>query len=34
MQCDLCLKIYKNRSTLYSHMNRDHGVKVSMVAKS
>ena len=28
--CDICNKIYKNRSTLYSHKNRDHGVKASM----
>ncbi len=27
--CDLCNKVYKNRSTLYSHKNRDHGVKAS-----
>ncbi len=27
--CDLCRKVYKNRSTLYSHKNRDHGLKAS-----
>ena len=26
-QCDLCSKVYKNRSTLYSHKNRDHGIR-------
>ena len=26
-QCDLCSKGYKNRSTLYSHKNRDHGIR-------
>jgi hypothetical protein len=31
--CEICQKVYKNRSTLYSHKNRDHGIKVSMVAK-
>ena len=25
--CDVCSKPYKNRATLYSHKNRDHGLK-------
>eukprot|EP00094_Tigriopus_californicus_P001166 TCALIF_01128-PA protein Name:"Similar to PHF10 PHD finger protein 10 (Homo sapiens)" AED:0.29 eAED:0.29 QI:0/0/0/0.6/1/0.8/5/0/879 len=28
--CDVCQKVYKNKSTLYSHKNRDHGVKSSI----
>ncbi len=32
--CDLCGKVYKNRSTLYSHKNRDHGVKASSSSSS
>ena len=25
--CDICSRPYKNRATLYSHKNRDHGVR-------
>eukprot|EP00095_Tigriopus_kingsejongensis_P008003 maker-scaffold269_size230758-snap-gene-1.32 protein:Tk08003 transcript:maker-scaffold269_size230758-snap-gene-1.32-mRNA-1 annotation:"supporter of activation of yellow protein" len=28
--CDVCQKVYKNKSTLYSHKNRDHGMKASI----
>ncbi len=31
--CELCHKVYKNKSTLYSHKNRDHGYKASQQAK-
>ena len=34
VECDLCGKIYKSRSTLYSHKNRDHGVKASQQNKT
>lgn len=30
--CEVCKKVYKNRSTLYAHNNRDHGIKVSLVS--
>ena len=30
--CDVCKKVYKNRSTLYAHNNRDHGIKVSLMS--
>jgi len=32
VMCDVCKKIYKNRSTLYSHKNRDHGLKAHQYA--
>ena len=30
--CEVCKKVYKNRSTLYAHNNRDHGIKVSLMS--
>ena len=33
-QCNLCLRVYKNRSTLYSHKNRDHGIKGGAAAQN
>jgi hypothetical protein len=33
VSCDMCSKTYKNRATLYSHKNRDHGIRSTTTPK-
>ena len=33
VSCDMCSKTYKNRATLYSHKNRDHGIRSTTIPK-
>ena len=33
VSCDMCSKTYKNRATLYSHKNRDHGIRSTTTTK-
>ena len=33
VSCDMCSKTYKNRATLYSHKNRDHGIRSTTTQK-